>query len=126
MWLVGIRIQAAADWQQRALSLEAIAEFVVQQWPHWRCVPVICLVCHPTLPQYMGTIEDAKTALIATGLHDSGMLHVDNFTFVHSNYLKTVEDNMGFTMPPGPDKFTVLSERKYWEVGGRRWCGNKP
>lgn len=45
--------------------------------------------------QYMGSIADAKKALIASGLHDSGVLHVDNFTFKHTDYLEAVEESIG-------------------------------
>jgi hypothetical protein len=43
----------------------------------------------------MGNLEDTKKALIASGLHDSGVMHVDNFTYKYSDYFEAVEDSMG-------------------------------
>ena len=45
--------------------------------------------------QYMGTIEDTKKALIASGLHDSKVLHVDKFTYKNTDYHTAVEDSVG-------------------------------
>lgn len=50
--------------------------------------PVWCL-------QYMGTVEDTKKALIASGMHDSKVLHVDKFTYKNSDYHTAVEDSVG-------------------------------
>jgi hypothetical protein len=43
----------------------------------------------------MGSVEDTKRALVASGLHNSKVLHVNNFTYKFSDYLTAVEDSVG-------------------------------
>jgi hypothetical protein len=43
----------------------------------------------------MGLIKDTKQALIASGLHNSKMLHADNFTYTFTDYHTAVEDSVG-------------------------------
>jgi hypothetical protein len=50
---------------------------------------------HLLVLQYMGSIEDTKKALIASGLHNSKSLRTDKFTFNNTDYPMAVEQAVG-------------------------------
>jgi hypothetical protein len=50
----------------------------------------------------MGTEEDTRKALIASGMHNSKSLHVDKFEYKTTDYIDAVEDSVGMCWATQP------------------------
>lgn len=60
------------------------------------------IICHTVVLQYMGTEEDTRKALIASGMHNSKSLHVDKFEYKTTDYIDAVEDSVGMCWATQP------------------------